>query len=123
MKNESDVKLEIVRAIRKEGGYARRAEDKYTVGMPDLILIPVRCPVIFAEAKIIRTKIWGATQRQWVELTELHRPPHSFGMLLGWKEGTLYACAPATSVTIAECQVQMDDEPIPDFIRRTFMHV
>jgi hypothetical protein len=123
MKNEAEVKAFIRDEVRAEGGYGRRFEDKFTVGQPDLMLIPIRCPVIWAEVKVIKKRTWGATLRQDIELRELTRPPYCYGMLIGWRDGLLYACGPTTATTIEECEVQMVDEKVPDFLRRAMSHV
>lgn len=65
---ESDFKGEIVKKIRAEGGYGRRIEDQFAVGIFDVILIPKGGPVFFVEAKVIRSSNWGASTRQMIEL-------------------------------------------------------
>lgn len=115
---ESAVKSDIVRAIRKEGGYARRIEDKFTVGMPDLILIPLQCPVIFAEAKVVRDNMFGPTARQFIELTKTQIPPHATSLLIGWKDEIHAIAWPHESVDFRECFQQYPNEPIGNCIRR-----
>ena len=121
--NESSIKRIIVDVIRSENGYARRIEDMFSVGMPDLILIPIRCPCIWAEVKIIKGQSFGPTERQLVELERLRRVPYSLGMMLGWKEGVLYSSKPKLKIHISECDEQHKDEKLSDFIRRSSYHV
>jgi hypothetical protein len=71
--DESAFKTKICEIIREEGGYGRRIEDQYAVGIPDMNLIPKGGPVFFCEAKIIRTTKWGATPRQMEELRRIGR--------------------------------------------------
>lgn len=115
---EAELKRKIVDEIRKEGGYARRIEDKYTVGMPDMFLIPPGCPCIWVEAKIINGNILQPTPRQFIELNKLWMPPHCYAFTVGWKEGLLYATTPNQSIHIKECQVQTLGESYGGFFRR-----
>ena len=121
--NESDVKRDIVKAVRAEDGYARRIEDRFSVGMPDLVLMPVRCPVVWAEAKIVLGYIFGPTRRQLIELQKLHRPPYSISMMIGWKDGKLFISAPKIKIHLEQCDKQEDGETVSDFIRRSLSHV
>jgi hypothetical protein len=123
MINEAKIKLMMVSHVREEGGYARRFEDKYTVGQPDMMVIPVRCPVVWAEVKIINRRTFGATQRQWIELEKLTMPPYCYGMIIGWKSGTFYAHKPTTETVVEECLAQKEGESTPDFIRRAVANV
>ncbi len=119
-KLESDVKRDIVNVIRFEGGYARRIEDKFSVGMPDLVLIPMRCPVTWAEVKIIRSTTFGPSPRQLVELQKLHKPPYSFPIVIGYKDGTHYISGPQLEINIHECVTQELGETIGHLIRRFY---
>jgi hypothetical protein len=71
--NESDFKTHLVKRIRAEGGYGRRVEDQFAVGVFDVILIPKGGPVFFVECKIIRASTWGATPRQRIELERIQQ--------------------------------------------------
>jgi hypothetical protein len=115
---ESDVKEDIVREIRKEGGYARRIEDRFTVGQPDMFLVPKLCPAMWVEVKVVRGNIIRPTPRQLVELDRLFRPPHCTSFLLGWKEGVLYIAPPSDGVNIIDCIAQRLNQSVGDLIRR-----
>lgn len=84
--DESDLKRALVKSIRAKGGIGRRIEDKYTVGWPDLIMVPAAMPCFFAEAKLIKV---GAkltcTEIQRARLEELWRPPHIFSCIIGYR--------------------------------------
>lgn len=69
MKTENECKTAFCTDVRNTGGFARRIEDQYGVGIPDMLVVPRGGPVFLIEAKIIRSTKWGATQRQGVELT------------------------------------------------------
>lgn len=121
--NESECKRRIVEAIRGEGGYARRIEDQYSVGMPDLVLIPRNCPVVWAEVKMVMHNIFGPTPRQLIELQKLQRSPYSVPMVIGWKRGIHYISPPKEVIRLEECDEQRQDETMGDFIRRALTHV
>lgn len=72
--NESQLKSKIVKKIRdNKTGYARRFEDQYAVGLPDMIIIPNGGDVWFMEAKVTRTlnETWGPSPRQEIELDRI----------------------------------------------------
>lgn len=71
MPNEADIKRDMVAKMKDEGGYARRLEDQYAVGLPDMVMIPKGGPVFFVEVKIIRAQHYGATPRQFEELKRI----------------------------------------------------
>jgi hypothetical protein len=118
MISESTVKVSVVNAIRKEGGYARRIEDKFTVGMPDLILIPLECPVVWVEVKLTRGSFFAPSPRQFIELVKLNRPPHSVSLVMAWKDGHLYVSTPKETVYLEDCFKQEKDETVGSLIRR-----
>ena len=68
MKNENECKTAFCTDMRATGGFARRIEDQYGVGIPDMLCVPRGGPVFLIEAKIIRSPRWGATPRQGIEL-------------------------------------------------------
>lgn len=73
---ESDLKRALVKSIRAQGGVGHRFEDKYSIGWPDLLLIPERGPVFFAEVKlikIVREPRMMCTPTQAVQLARLSR--------------------------------------------------
>jgi hypothetical protein len=120
--SESFVKRNIVKTVRAEGGYARRIEDQFSVGMPDLVLIPLGCPVIWAEVKLVPGNTFGPTPRQLIELTKLHHPPYSLSIMIGSKNGVLYLSRPQAKIKLEGCIVQQQ-ESISDLIRRSIPYV
>ena len=118
--NEADVKRNIVKDFKVRGNYARRIEDAYSVGFPDLILIPKDYPVFFTEAKIIKGQTFGPTDRQYVEMTRLAISKYSVPVIIGWKERVHYLHEYAKSVTIEQCLAQQPDENIVDFFKRFY---
>ena len=72
---EVDLKRCLIKSIRAQGGEGNRFEDKFSIGFPDLLLIPAGGPCFFTEAKLILS---GAklvcTPLQEVQLDRLHQP-------------------------------------------------
>lgn len=107
--NESHIKHMIVQSMRQAGGYARRIEDQFLVGTPDMILIPRGYPVFFAEVKIVKAQQLAPTPRQYIELTRIKdtwvpmRPKHVFPILIGWKDGVYYFHESVESAKLVDC--------------------
>lgn len=120
--SESDIKRKIVKEFRDRGHYARRIEDSFSVGFPDMIIMMPAMPVFFVEAKIIRGVSFGPTPRQHIELSRLSTTHHSFTMWLGWKDGQYYTThhlVGAASVHINDCIKQKHGETLPQLFERT----
>lgn len=121
MKNEADFKREVVKQFKKLGHYARRIEDKFTVGFPDLVTIPRGYPVFFVEAKIVRGHSFGPTERQYVELARLDiSPKHSAPCLMGFDGHEIYLHPYAQSAKVHECLVKHDNETLVEFFQRFY---
>lgn len=104
LKTESFVKKFITEDVRRSGGYARRFEDKFGVGIPDTILILNGLPPIFAEVKIFTGQRFGPTDRQLVELTRINaQQPRIYGILIGWKNGIYYFSEAKSVALIGDC--------------------
>lgn len=116
--NEADFKRELVKRFKKEGGYARRIEDAYSVGFPDLILIPKGGVVFFCEAKVVRGRSFAPTPRQYVELVRLSVSSHAFPCVLGFDGGLTYLHPYAKICPVADCTVMRDGETLQDFFNR-----
>lgn len=120
MTSEADVKRIVVKAFKDRGYYARRIEDAYSVGFPDLVLIPGNYPVFFTEAKIIRDNKFGPTPRQYVEMSRLAISKHSVPTLLGWKDGVFYLTIHCEQADWRDCVAQREGESIPDLFKRYY---
>ena len=87
MGDESSHKSKIVTNLRRNGIYARRVEDKWLVGFPDMFVILPGVGTVFIEAKMVRTQQFSPSPRQYVELKELHNPEnYTFGVVMGIRE-------------------------------------
>jgi|KBSSwiS6_1023812.scaffolds.fasta_scaffold00864_6 hypothetical protein len=103
--NESTVKTDMVKSIRAAGGYARRIEDRYSVGVLDLIMVPKGYPVFFAEVKIVRGLVFKPTDRQYIEMKRINEcgGEHMFGIAIGYKDGTYYFSEATNHAEIRDC--------------------
>lgn len=99
--SESDYKRKLVAEVnRMPGGYARRIEDRFAVGVLDLIVkLPDR-PIVFAEGKLIKGFLFGPTERQYAEGVRLDKAGVR-SVLLGWKQGQMYV---SKWVVLADCR-------------------
>lgn len=89
---EGELKTKMVKNVRSYGGYARRFEDRYAVGLPDTIFIPISIPVIFAEVKIVDGFKFAPSARQYVELERINEHnPRAYGILIGWKDAYYFS--------------------------------
>jgi hypothetical protein len=111
---ESDLKTKLVAQCKKAGAYARRFEDRYGVGILDTLVIFDSLPVCFIEAKIIHSREFGPTERQWIEGNRILKLKggHAFPVLVGWNEDKLMYVgewARKMPVKACICQLKGDD--------------
>lgn len=87
MPTEAEFKRDLVRQLIKEGGYARRLEDRYAVGTLDLLLLTKRY-LIYAEAKLIKGIALPArvAQREQIKLFNEVGNPRAYALIIGLKE-------------------------------------
>lgn len=116
MKSEADIKRAMIKSIKELGGYARRIEDQYAVGILDTLLIPVGLPVFLAEVKRIKGESFGPTPRQKIEMDRViaaaNKRGHVIPILIGWKDGVYYFHKPADVVKCCDCfSVTTSDMP------------
>jgi hypothetical protein len=104
---EADVKRDMVKSMREGGGYARRLEDQYAVGIYDMVLIPPGLPVFTAEVKIIRANTFSPTPRQFVELQRIQFVAkdggHVIPVMIGFKDGVYYFHKPKPIIERTDC--------------------
>ena len=84
---ESERKRELVEGCRELGGYARRLEDRYALGLLDLTIKLPDLPHLLAEGKIVEHQKFEPTLRQ---LEEGKRYIAAGGVcaLIGWDKKT-----------------------------------
>ena len=88
MPTEAEFKRDLVRQLLKEGGYARRLEDRYAVGTLDLLLLTKRY-LIYAEAKLIKGLIAlpaRVAQREQIRLFNDVGNRHARALVMGLKD-------------------------------------
>ena len=104
---ESDVKRKMIKSMHENGGYGRRIEDQYAVGIFDTILIPKGLPVFTAEVKVIRGTAFGPTPRQLIELQRIANVAepnqHVIPVMIGWRDGTFYFHKPKMTIEFRDC--------------------
>jgi len=105
--NEADVKRKIIRSMKENGGYGRRLEDQFAVGLYDLLLIPKGLPVFTAEVKVFKDNLFGPTPRQLVELMDVRdvaaNAGHVIPLMIGYKNGVFYFHKAAASIHYKNC--------------------
>jgi hypothetical protein len=113
---ESDVKRAMIKSMHEGGGYGRRIEDQYAVGVYDTILIPFGLPVFMAEVKVVRGSRFGPTPRQQIELQRIadvaSNNGHVIPVVIGWNNGIYYFHKPKMSINCSDCfSVTTSDVP------------
>jgi hypothetical protein len=107
--NEADVKRAMIKSVKAAGGYARRIEDQYAVGMVDTILIPKGLPVFMAEVKLIQGEKFSPSPRQFVELEQIkdaaNEQDHVIPLMVGYKIDTkvFYFHPPQMFIRCTDC--------------------
>jgi len=105
--SEADVKRDMIKSVKDAGGYARRIEDQYGVGIMDTILIPLGLPVFLAEVKMVKGYSFGPTARQLLELERVRMAAfdkgHVIPIVIGYKEGNYYFHEPKHVIDCREC--------------------
>lgn len=101
--NEAQRKAKLVEEINALGGYAHRWEDRYRVGLLDLVLkLPDPFPIIWAEGKVIKGNVFAPTERQFEEGQKIIRAGMK-ALLIGWKDKTMYVSPWAPWALREEC--------------------
>jgi hypothetical protein len=87
--NEADCKRKLVAEInRLRGGRARRVEDRWAIGVLDLILKLPDLPLIMAEGKLIKGNLFAPTERQFIEGNRWIEAGVG-AVLIGWRGETM----------------------------------
>ena len=121
--NESDYKRRLVAEVKALGGYARRIEDRFAVGVLDLILKVPNRHLIFAEGKVIEGYKFAPTARQYEEGKKIIRAGVG-AVLIGWQNRVMYLsywaekadkrfCKTYPNCNYAEALVKFLNEPPP----------
>ena len=101
--NEADYKRKLVAEVNVlRGGYARRYEDRWAIGLLDLMIKLPAYPPVWAEGKIIKGNVFGPTERQLFEGNHM-RYAGLRVLLIGWKEKVMAICEWAEAADIRDC--------------------
>lgn len=116
-KLEAAYKKAMVDAVKAEGGYGRRIEDQYGVGILDTILILPTTGPIFAEVKRFTGMRFNPSDRQFVEMERINSGG-GLSVLIGVKDDRNYFHVAAKVALVENCVIQLDDESFCDALRR-----
>jgi hypothetical protein len=116
--NEADHKRKLVAEIKAlRGGWARRVEDRFAVGVLDLILKIPNLPIIFAEGKMIDGHKFGPTRRQLEEGNRILNAGLNV-ILIGWRDGIIYLSPWQEQADRRQCMSGIDQiETLRDYYR------
>jgi len=70
--SESTEKTRLIKQVKEAGGYGRRLEDQYGVGLLDMVVILPVLPVFFIEAKLVKSNSFEPTPRQAIEMDRIN---------------------------------------------------
>ena len=87
--NEADHKLRLVKEVKLLGGMARRLEDKYALGLLDLVIKLPGQPMLWAEGKLIDGNLFAPTARQYLEGEDWLKAGVEV-LLIGWDRSAMY---------------------------------
>lgn len=125
--NEATVKRHMAKSITENGGYARRFEDQFAVGVFDMILIPKGLPIFFSEVKVIRANFFGPTPRQYIELLRISEVAanggHVIPVVIGWKDGIYYFHPPQIKIDREDCFHTTDGKSFHDQLVRYYKSI
>ena len=103
MSNEADHKRRLVREVNGlPGAYARRVEDRWAVGVLDLIIKLPTHPILWAEGKIVEGNLFAPTGRQWEEGQRIQRAGMP-ALLFGWKKAFMFVSPWVKQADIRTC--------------------
>ena len=87
--HEADRKRELVKAVKRLGGQARRLEDRWAVGLLDLVIKLPGQPFIWAEGKLIDGNLFAPTGAQYEEGKKWIKAGTGV-VLLGWQDSLMF---------------------------------
>lgn len=127
-KLESDYKKLMVDSVNAAGGYARRIEDQYGVGILDLVFSMPETGLILAEAKRFTGNFFEPSGRQYIEMMRVD-DGGGVALLIGVKEGRHYLHgtnrddAPRGRAWAKDCIVQLEGESFSELLTRWYNEV
>jgi hypothetical protein len=82
-------------------------EDRWAIGVLDLILKVPGFPLFLAEGKLIKGNLFAPTQRQWIEGNKWIEADVN-AVLLGWKNNTMAVSPWTVEADVRECWTGAD---------------
>lgn len=126
--HESNHKTKLVKALKERGWYARRIEDQYAVGIPDILVGIPFGPTLMVEAKMVAHQSFGPTPRQMIELDRWTKRGRDavggeditfrLSWVLGFKNGLMYLHTAQEQVKLEDCMAQTPGEHPVEFFTR-----
>ena len=110
-KSEAQYKRELVAAINLlPGGRARRIEDRFAIGVLDMIVKLPGAKIVLAEGKLVSGYLFGPTVAQYEEGKKWSEANVDC-ILLGWKNGQMFI---SPWVKVADCRQCFTRPELPD---------
>lgn len=101
--NEADLKRKLVREINDlPSAYARRIEDRWSVGALDVFIKLPEARAMWAECKVFDGNVFGPTKRQWVEGNRL-LAANVPALLIGWRDKVMHVSQWVEQADRREC--------------------
>ena len=107
--NEADRKLGLVKGIKALGGFARRLEDKYALGLLDLVIKLPGQPMFWAEGKLIDGNLFAPTARQYEEGRAWMQAGVEV-VLIGWDRKNMYVSPWVKQADKRQCWIGSFDD-------------
>lgn len=133
MKSESELKSDFVKKVRLEtaqipGWYARRIEDQYAVGIPDMLFgIPSGQAILIEAKRVLTGTAFAPTARQWIELQRWRDPGNTihnrFSFMMAFKDRTVYIGDAAEKMDIRNCVASEPGEKRHEFLFRAWRRI
>lgn len=122
-KLESPLKTEFVKQLKDDGWYARRLEEKFAVGVPDILLAVPFGPAMLIEAKRFTSDWFEPSPRQKIDLDAWEAKSNShvsyrMAGVLGFKGGLCYLGPVLDRLYTADCIIQQHGERNSAFVIR-----
>jgi hypothetical protein len=101
-RSEADYKRRLVAEVKALGGHARRIEDRWAVGVLDMIIKFPDHNVVMAEGKVIDGFLFAPSPSQYLEGLKW-QAVHVQCVLIGWKHRQMYVSPWVEKADCREC--------------------
>ena len=120
--NEADYKTALIKLVNQlPGGYGRRLEDKYAVGLLDLVMKIPGLPWMWGEGKLVDGQKFAPTLRQYEEGKRIQATGTPV-LLIGFQAKLMAISSWAEEARFKDCfQGSVHPETIKEFYDRTII--